>query len=210
MPCIVLTKGKEMPKGSARSIEGYNITQELSKCSNLIEKFGGHPMAAGLSIKEENIKELRRKLNENCILTDEDLVPIVKIDLPLSLNYLNEELINTIEALRPYGKGNPSPLFAVKDLFMERMWLLGKEKNFLKLRFRFELNGKYIYIDGISFDKFESFKEDLISKYGNEKFVEACNTSYLNLKADVIYYPNINEFNGSRNIQLNIKNIRIK
>ena len=210
MPCIVLTKGKEMQKGSARSIEGYNITQELSKCSNLIEKFGGHPMAAGLSIKEENIKELRRKLNENCILTDEDLVPIVKIDLPLSLNYLNEELINTIEALRPYGKGNPSPLFAVKDLFMERMWLLGKEKNFLKLRFRFELNGKYIYIDGISFDKFESFKEDLISKYGNEKFVEACNTSYLNLKADVIYYPNINEFNGSRNIQLNIKNIRIK
>lgn len=210
MPCIVLTKGKEMPKGSARSIEGYNITQELSKCANLIEKFGGHPMAAGLSIKEENIGELRRKLNENCILTDEDLVPIVKIDLPLSLNYLNEELINTIEALRPYGKGNPSPLFAVKDLFMERIWLLGKEKNFLKLRFRFELNGKYIYIDGISFDKFESFKEDLISKYGNEKFIEACNTSYLNLKADVIYYPNINEFNGSKNIQLNIKNIRIK
>ncbi|MDV4149749.1 single-stranded-DNA-specific exonuclease RecJ [Clostridium sp. AL.422] len=210
MPCIVLTKGKEMPKGSARSIEGYNITQELSKCSRLIEKFGGHPMAAGLSIKEENINELRRELNENCILTDEDLVPVVKIDLPLSLNYLDEELIDTIEALRPFGKGNPSPLFAVKDLLIERMWLLGKEKNFLKLRFSFDINGSKIFIDGISFDKFESFKEEVINKFGEDKFIEACNTSYLNLRADLIYYPSINEFNGNRNIQLNIKNIRLK
>ncbi|MBE6052598.1 MAG: single-stranded-DNA-specific exonuclease RecJ [Clostridium sartagoforme] len=210
MPCIVLTKGKEMPKGSARSIEGYNITQELSKCSELIEKFGGHPMAAGLSIKEENIDLLRRKLNENCMLSDDDLVPVVKIDLPLNINYLDEELIGAIEALRPFGKGNPSPLFAVKDLFIERMWLLGKEKNFLKLRFRFELNGRMLNIDGISFDKFESFKEDIINKFGEEKFIEACNTSYLNIKADVIYYPSINEFNGNRSVQLNIKNIRIK
>ncbi len=210
MPCIVLTKGKEMPKGSARSIDGYNITQELSKCASLIEKFGGHPMAAGLSIKEENIEILRRQLNENCILTDEDLVPVIKIDLPLSLNYLDEELISTIEELRPFGKGNPSPLFAVKDLLIERMWLLGKEKNFLKLRFSFELNGNRLFIDGISFDKFESFKDDIILMFGESKFIEACNTSYLNLKADVIYYPSINEFNGNRNIQLNIKNIRIK
>lgn len=210
MPCIILTKGKEMPKGSARSVEGYNITQELSKCSEFIEKFGGHPMAAGLSIREENIEKLRKKLNENCSLTDEDLVPVVKIDLPLNLNYLDEDLIDTVEALRPFGKGNPSPLFAVKDLFIERLWLLGKEKNFLKLRFRFNLNGRNLYIDGISFDKYESFKEDVVSRLGEEKFIEACNTSYLNLKADVIYYPSINEFNGNRNIQLNIKNIRIK
>ena len=199
-----------MPKGSARSIDGYNITQELSKCASLIEKFGGHPMAAGLSIKEENIEILRRQLNENCILTDEDLVPVIKIDLPLSLNYLDEELISTIEELRPFGKGNPSPLFAVKDLLIERMWLLGKEKNFLKLRFSFELNGNRLFIDGISFDKFESFKDDIILRFGESKFIEACNTSYLNLKADIIYYPSINEFNGNRNIQLNIKNIRIK
>jgi single-stranded-DNA-specific exonuclease len=210
MPCIVLTKGKEMPKGSARSIEGYNITEELSKCSELIEKYGGHPMAAGLSIKEENIVLLRKKLNENCILKDEDLIPVVKIDLPLSLNYLNEELIEIIESLRPFGKGNSSPLFAVKDILIERLWLLGKEKNFLKLRFSFYSNNRKLYIDGISFDKFESFKEDIINIYGEEKFNEACATSFLNLKADIIYYPSINEFNGNRNIQLNIKNIRIK
>lgn len=210
MPCIVLTSGKEMPKGSARSIEGYNITEELSKCSELIEKFGGHPMAAGLSLKEENIDKLRKKLNENCILTDEDLVPVVKIDLPLNLNYLNEDLIKTIESLRPFGKGNSSPLFAVKDILIERMWLLGKDKNFLKLRFSFDLNGRKINIDGISFDKFESFKEDIIENYGEEKFNEAYNTSFLNLKCDLIYFPSINEFNGNRNIQLNIKNIRLK
>lgn len=210
MPCIVLTKGKEMPKGSARSIEGYNITEELSKCSELIEKFGGHPMAAGLSIKEENIVPLRKKLNENCILKDEDLIPVVKIDLPLSLNYLNEELIEIIESMRPFGKGNSSPLFAVKEVLIERIWLLGKEKNFLKLRFSFYSNNRKLYIDGISFDKFESFKEDVINIYGEEKFDEACATSFLNLKADIIYYPSINEFNGNRNIQLNIKNIRIK
>lgn len=210
LPCIVLTGAKEMPKGSARSIEGYNITEELSKCKELIEKFGGHPMAAGLSLKEENIDTLRRRLNENCHLTDEDVVPIVKIDLPLSLNYLNEELIEVVEDLRPFGKGNPSPLFAVKDLNIERMWLLGKEKNFLKLRFSFYKNERKLYIDGVTFDKLEDFRESLIEIYGEDKYIEAVETSYLNIKADVIYYPSINEFRGSRTVQMNIKNIRLK
>lgn len=209
MPCIVLTKGKEMPKGSARSIEGYNIFEELSKCSEFLEKFGGHPMAAGLSIKEENIIPLRNKLNDICKLSDEDIIPVVRIDSPLGLNYLNEDLINIIESLRPFGKGNSSPLFAVKNVNIERLWLLGKEKNFLKLRFKFEANGRLLYIDGISFDKFEAFKEEVINKYGEEEFIRACDSSYINIKADVIYYPNINEFNGKRNIQIMIKNIRI-
>ncbi|TGY43752.1 single-stranded-DNA-specific exonuclease RecJ [Clostridium sartagoforme] len=210
LPCIVLTGAKEMPKGSARSIEGYNITEELSKCKELIEKFGGHPMAAGLSLKEENIDTLRRRLNENCHLTDEDVVPIVKIDLPLSLNYLNEELIAVVEDLRPFGKGNPSPLFAVKDLNIERMWLLGKEKNFLKLRFSFYKNERKLYIDGVTFDKLEDFRESFIGIYGEDKYIEAAETSFLNIKADVIYYPSINEFKGSRTVQMNIKNIRLK
>lgn len=209
LPCIVLSKGKEMPKGSARSIEGYNITEELSKCASLIEKFGGHPMAAGLSLREENIIPLREKMNKNCMLTDEDIIPIVKIDCPLDFNYLNEGLIEVIEALRPFGKGNSSPLFACKNAKIERLWLLGKEKNFLKLRFSFEFNNRKLYIDGISFDKLESFKESIINKYGEDKFHEAELTSYLNINCDLIYYPSINEFNGNRNIQLNIKNIRV-
>ena len=207
LPCIILSKGKEMPKGSARSIEGYNITEELSKCASLIEKFGGHPMAAGLSLKEENINLLRKMMNKNCTLTDEDVIPIVKIDSPLDFGYLNEDLIETIERLRPFGKGNSSPLFAYKDANIERMWLLGKEKNFLKVRIAFEHNNRKIYIDGINFDKLDNFKKDIIDKYGVAKFNEAEATSYLNLKCDLIYYPSINEFNGNRNIQLNIKNI---
>lgn len=210
LPCIVLTSGKEMPKGSARSIEGYNITEELSRCKEIIEKFGGHPMAAGLSLKEENIDTLRRQLNKNCHLTDEDVVPIVKIDLPLNLNYLNEELIEVVEDLRPFGKGNPSPLFAVKDLNIERMWLLGKEKNFLKLRFSFYKNERKLYIDGVTFDKLEDFRESFIEIYGEDKYIEAAETSFLNIKADIIYYPSINEFKGSRTVQINIKNIRLK
>lgn len=209
-PCIVITKGKEIPKASARSIEAYNMFEELSKCSELLEKFGGHPMAAGLSIKEENIIPLRKKLNSICKLTENDMIPVVKIDSPLSFNYLNEDLIKIIESLKPFGKGNSSPLFAVKNVFIERIWLIGKENNFLKLRFKFKSNGRVLYIDGLSFDKLDNFKEGVIEKYGEEKFNGACASSYLNINSDIIYYPSINEFNGKRNIQVMIKNIRIK
>lgn len=207
LPCIVITKGKEMPKGSARSIEGYNMFEELSNCKELLSKFGGHPMAAGLSLEEENIEKLRKKLNNNCKLTNEDIIPIVRIDSPLPLEYLDEELVELIEGLRPFGKGNPSPLFAVKNVNVNRMWLMGKDKNFLKLRC--EIQGKNLNIDGISFDKFIDFKEEYTKKFGEAEFLKACDSSYINIKMDIIYYPNINEFNGKKNIQLMIKNLRI-
>ena len=112
-----------------------------------------------------------------------------------------------IEGLRPFGKGNPSPLFAVKNVNVNRMWLMGKDKNFLKLRC--EIHGKSLSIDGISFDKFLDFKEEYTKKFGESEFLKACDSSYINIKMDIIYYPNINEFNGKRNIQLMIKNLRI-
>lgn len=207
LPCIVLTKGKEMPKGSARSIECYNIFEELSKCKDLMSKFGGHPMAAGLSLPEENITKLREKLNSICKLTDEDVMPVVKIDLPLPLQYLDEELIAVIEGLRPFGKGNPSPLFAVKGVELDKMWLIGKEKNYLKLRCK--IPNKNAAIDGLSFDKLEYFKEEYSDKYGEEAFLRACDSNYIKGKIDLIYYPNVNEFNGRRSVQLMIKNLRI-
>ncbi|MBU3132201.1 single-stranded-DNA-specific exonuclease RecJ [Clostridium gasigenes] len=207
LPCIVLTKGKEMPKGSARSIECYNIFEELSKCKDLMSKFGGHPMAAGLSLLEENIPKLREKLNNICTLTEEDVKPVVKIDLPLPLQYLDEDLIKVIEGLRPFGKGNPSPLFAVKDVEIDKIWLIGKEKNYLKLRCK--IPGKNSAIDGLSFDKLEYFKEVYIDKYGEEVFLKACDNNCIRGKIDLIYYPNVNEFNGRRTVQLMIKNLRI-
>lgn len=207
LPTIVMTKGKDMPKGSARSIEGYNMFEELNKCKEYIEKFGGHPMAAGLSVREENIPLLRKALLEKCELKDEDIVPVVKIDSPLGIDMVNEELIEQIENLRPFGKGNGSPLFATKNLQVTRVFFMGKEKNFMK--FRFLLPGGKCYIEGINFDKYEYFKEEFIEKFGEEKFMALLDDGYASFSMDIIYYPNINEFNGKKSVQLNIKNLRL-
>lgn len=207
LPAIVMTKGKDMPKGSARSIEGYNMFEELNKCKEYIEKFGGHPMAAGLSVKEENISLLRKALNSKCTLSDEDIIPVVKIDSPLEIKYLNEGLVEEVESLRPFGKGNGSPLFAVKNLKVSRVFFIGKEKNFMK--FRFVIPGTFGYVEGLNFDKYEDFKNMFTDKYGEEKFLKLVDSGYADFNMDIIYYPTINEFNGKRNIQLNVKNFRL-
>lgn len=206
MPTIIMTQGKDMPKGSGRSIEGYNMFEELNKCKEYISKFGGHPMAAGLSVEEDNIPKLKKALNEKTTLTDDDLIPIIKIDSPLALNYLNYELIEDIERLRPFGKANNSPLFAVKNLEVARVFFMGKDKNFMK--FRFKINGSS-YIEGVNFDKYEEFKQDFSCKYGEERFLKLQDDGYGGFSMDIIYYPTINEYNGKISIQLNIKNIRI-
>lgn len=207
LPTIVMTRGKDMPKGSARSIEGYNMFEELNKCKEYIEKFGGHPMAAGLSVKEENISLLRKALNSKCTLSDEDIIPVIKIDSPLEIKYLDEGLVEKIESLRPFGKGNGSPLFAVKNIKVSRVFFIGKEKNFMK--FRFVVPGTFGYVEGLNFDKYEDFKEMFTDKYGEEKFLRLVDSGYADFYMDIIYYPTINEFNGKRNIQLNVKNFRL-
>ena len=207
LPAIVMTKGKDMPKGSARSIEGYNMFEELNKCKEYIEKFGGHPMAAGLSVKEENISLLRKALNSKCTLSDEDIIPVIKIDSPLEIKYLDESLVEEIESLRPFGKGNGSPLFAVKNIKVSRVFFIGKEKNFMK--FRFGIPGTFGYVEGLNFDKYEEFKDMFTDKYGEEKFLKLVDSGYAYFNMDIIYYPTINEFNGKRNIQLNVKNFRL-
>lgn len=207
LPAIVMTKGKDMPKGSARSIEGYNMFEELNKCKEYIEKFGGHPMAAGLSVKEENIYLLRKALNSKCTLSDEDIIPVIKIDSPLEIKYLDEGLVEEVESLRPFGKGNGSPLFAVKNIKVSRVFFIGKEKNFMK--FRFVIPGTFGYVEGLNFDKYEDFKNMFTDKYGEEKFLKLVDSGYADFNMDIIYYPTINEFNGKRNIQLNVKNFRL-
>jgi len=207
-PTIILTKGKNMPKGSGRSIEGYNMFEELNKCREFIEKFGGHPMAAGLSIKEDNILFLKKALIKNCSLSSEDIIPVIRIDSPFSLDQVNEDLINNLEMLRPFGKGNSSPLLAAKSLRVTRMFFMGQEKNFMKFRFT-SLNGKGI-IEGINFDKYEQFKEEFTDRFGEDSFLKLIDDGYANFNIDIIYYPTINEFKGNRTVQLNIKNLRIQ
>lgn len=208
VPAIVMTRGKEMPKGSGRSIEEYNMFDELSKCKKLLDKFGGHPMAAGLSVKEENLSKLRSMLLENCKLNEEDLSPKIKIDVKMPLNNISEQLVKDIESLEPFGKGNASPLLGETGVEINRIWIMGKEKNILK--FRCKIPGSFRNIDAISFDKYEDFTEQFTQKYGEDKLVEIFNTSFCNFKMDFVFYPSINEYNGNRNIQIIIKNLRLK
>jgi len=205
VPTIILTKGKENPKGSARSINEYNLFEELIKCQELLEKFGGHPMAAGLSIKEENIEKLRRKLNLICKLTDEDILPKVRIDLRMPLSKINYEMIYELEMLEPFGKGNSSPLLAEKNISVLRIDILGKNANTLKMKF--VMPGVNKTIDGICFNRVEEFTDMLKGRYGEDYI------SYLGnprgLKLDLIFSPQINEYNGRKSIQLKILEFKV-
>jgi len=200
VPTIILTKGKENPKGSARSIIEYNLFEELIKCQELLEKFGGHPMAAGLSIKEENIEKLRGKLNLICTLTDEDIKPKVRIDQRMPLGKINYEMIYELELLEPFGKGNSTPLLAEKNIPILKIDILGQNANTLKIKCI--MPGINKTIDGICFNRVDEFIELLKDRYGEEHM------SYLNnprgLKLDLIFSPQINEYNGRKSIQLKI------
>lgn len=204
VPTIVITKGKEMPKGSGRSIEEYNLFEELIKCKNLMCKFGGHPMAAGLSIEEENILKLRKKLNENCTLTNKDIIPKIKIDRRIPISQVNPKFIEEIENLEPFGKGNPTPLFAEKNIEICDIKILGKAKNTLKLSCTMENKSK---IEGICFNMVEDFKDMLKKQYGNN--YEKILINPKGLKLDLIFSPGFNEFNGVKKEQLRIKDFRI-
>ncbi len=164
-PTIILTKSEEGVKGSARSIEEYNMFEGLLACKELLDKFGGHPMAAGLSLQEDKVDELRKELNNKCKLTDEDLTRKIMIDASLPLEYLNINLIKELDVLEPFGKGNAKPVFGVRDVKVTKAMLLGKDKNILKLRL---LTNNNLTIDAMIFNDLENFENKVIEKYGNE------------------------------------------
>lgn len=203
LPTIILTKGKDMPKGSGRSIDNYNMFEELIKCKEVLHKFGGHPMAAGLSIKEENIDKLREMLNKNCTLTKEDLIPKITIDSTLNINDISEKFIKNLEILKPFGKGNPSPVFAQKNLYLKKISILGKDKNTLK--FTIKLNN-YSTIDALCFNRGQEFEEKLKEIY-KEEYMWVMNNPK-DVKMDFIFYPVINSYRGYSIPQLNIIDYR--
>jgi single-stranded-DNA-specific exonuclease len=207
VPTIILTAGKDMPKGSGRSIDNYNMFEELLKCKGLLNKFGGHPMAAGLSLVEDNIQALRKELIVNCKLTKEDLIPKVRIDKQLTLSNVDYKLVEELGVLEPFGKGNPSPLFADKAVEVYKISFLGKEKNVMKIMCR--IKGTYNKIDGIDFEHSEEFKESVIDKYGIEVFNELLEGRGNSIPVDIIFYPGINEYNGNVSLQLIVKEIRL-
>lgn len=186
-PVFVLTKGSDGVKGSGRSIEAYSMYEELVKCSDLLTQFGGHPMAAGLSMEEKNVELFRRRLNDNCTLTEQDLIPQIMIDVPMPISYLSKKLTEQLKVLEPFGKGNSKPLFAQKNLRAVGIRVLGRNRNVAKMLLIDE-NG--IKMDAVYFGEAQEFVD----------FVQAHDT------ISVTYYPEINVFQGRENLQVVIKN----
>ena len=186
-PVFVLTKGADGVKGSGRSIEAYSMYEELVKCSDLLTQFGGHPMAAGLSMEEKNVELFRRRLNDNCTLTEQDLIPKIMIDVPMPISYLSKKLTDQLKVLEPFGKGNSKPLFAQKNLRAVGICVFGRNRNVAKMLLIDE-NG--IKMDAVYFGEAQEFVD----------FVQAHDT------ISVTYYPEINVFQGRENLQVVIKN----
>ncbi|MBE6014147.1 MAG: single-stranded-DNA-specific exonuclease RecJ [Lachnospiraceae bacterium] len=201
-PVIVLTDGDGAIKGSGRSIEEYNMFEELTKCSDLVLKFGGHAMAAGMTLEAENVDALRKRLNDNCTLTDDDIIEKLKIDVPMPISYISESLINQISLLEPFGKGNPKPLFAQKDVWVLEARIIGRNKNVLKLKMT---DGASPILEGVRFGEDGSFRQFIEDRFGKEEAEKLFATGSRNIKINVAYYPTINEYNGRRTINIHVE-----
>ena len=188
-PAIVLTRGEEAVKGSGRSIEAYHMFKKLSEVKELLLKFGGHPMAAGLSLLEENIEPFRKALNDNSGLTEEDFKAKVWIDVPMPIDYIKEKLVEELKILEPFGQGNEKPLFAQKWVRIRSCRVIGKNKNVVKMVLEGQ-GGRAL--DGMLFTDGLAFEEE---RNGRRMI-------------DIVYYPEINEYNGSRNLQVVIRRYR--
>ena len=188
-PTIVLTDAEEGVKGSGRSIPGYHMFEELCKVGELFTKFGGHPMAAGMSLPKENIQKLRRQLNDNCILTAEDMIEKLSIDIAMPLQYISEEFIEELKVLEPFGNGNSKPLFAERDFHVLQSQVLGKNKNTVKV---YGTNAAGCHMEGLYFGDPEELLELLKKKD----------------TISITYYPSVNEFRGKRTLQIMIQDFQ--
>lgn len=202
-PTFVLTKSEDGVKGSGRSIEAYSMYEELCKCQELFTKFGGHPMAAGLSLPEANVEIFREKINACCGLTEEDFIPKIKIDIPMPVDYPDISLVNELSLLEPFGKANVKPQFADKNLGIDRAVVVGKNQNVLKLTLKTE-RGKSI--SAVYFGDVEEFREYYGRKYGENEVQQAFLGRTNGIRMSVVYYPEINRYQGNESIQIVIKN----
>lgn len=206
-PAIVLTNAHDMVKGSGRSIEKYNMHEELTRCKEYLVKFGGHPMAAGMTLNPSSLEAFRYSLNANTTLTEEDLIPKVTIDIVLPLGYISEGLVEEIALLEPFGKGNEKPVFADRNLKVLKLAILGKNKKVLKLLVKNQYGKE---MDAMYFGDTEAFLADLEFNYGKEETDKAFHNRSNKIQLSVTYYPSINEYNGNRSLQIIIQNYKIE
>lgn len=202
-PVFLLTKSEDGVKGSGRSIESYSMYEEMTKCKELFTKFGGHPMAAGLSLPEKNVEVFRQKLNENTALTEEDLRGKIVIDVPMPLDYISKPLVEELNILEPFGKSNEKPVFADKNLQILSMGIFGKNKNVCRMQVKSQGGTA---LSAVYFGQVEKFLDFLQGKYGQEAVGRAMSGQGGEMLVSFIYYPEINVFNGKESLQIIVKN----
>lgn len=206
-PVIVLTKGDDMVKGSGRSIEGYNLFLEMQKCKDLFSRFGGHAMAAGLSLPYENIEPLRLRLNEACTLTEEDMTAVLKIEAGLDFSEIDISLARELSLLSPFGKGNPTPLFGSKGIAVKSMALIGKNQDILKFLLYDPKSCETL--PAISFQGYNDFIKIIKELKGKQNCDKLFLESIHDLVLDFVYQIDINSYRGRDSVQLIISDFRL-
>ena len=206
-PTFVVTnaEAEDEAKGSGRSIEAYSMFEEMVKCQDLFRKFGGHPMAAGFSLPRSRIDEMRRRLNENCTMTEEDMAEKIMVDVPMPINYIRESLVEELSVLEPFGNGNEKPLFAERHLKLLSARILGKNANVLKLQVA---NATGCTMEALYFGIPDNILSYLTDKYGKSEVQKLLWGKVNQIEMDLTYYPSINEYQGRRTLQIVIKNFR--
>lgn len=204
-PVFVLTDTEEGVKGSGRSIDGYHMYEELNKCKELLTKFGGHRLAAGLSLPKENVGKFREMLNKKCTLTEEEMKEKVTIDMEMPFGCVTEGLVKELELLEPFGKGNTKPVFAARDVTLLGARILGKNRNVLKLQVQ-DVNG--CRIEAMLFHHADDFLGKLEEQYGKTEVEALLKGRGRQIRISMTYYPDINEYMGEKTPQIVVTHYR--
>ena len=204
-PVFVLTDTEEGVKGSGRSIDGYHMYEELNKCKELLTKFGGHRLAAGLSLPKENVGKFREMLNKKCTLTEEEMKEKVTIDMEMPFGCVTEGLVKELELLEPFGKGNTKPVFAARDVTLLGARILGKNRNVLKLQVQ-DVNG--CRIEAMLFHHADDFLGKLEEQYGKTEVEALLKGRGRQIRISMTYYPDINEYMGKKTPQIVVTHYR--
>ena len=198
-PTFVLTRGEEGVKGSARSIEGYHIYEEMTRCSRFFTKYGGHKMAAGLSMREEDVEPFRREINRLCALTQDDLEEKIHIDVPMPVSHVSFSLVEELDLLEPFGTGNSKPVFAQKDLLFLSARALGKNGNALRFTVMDDCNRRW---EMMYFGNREAFDSYVREQYGPQALDDLYEQRGSGIRMSAVYYPGINTWQGNSRLQL--------
>ena len=204
-PTFILTKGEDGVKGSGRSTEKYSMYEQMCKCSDLLTKFGGHPMAAGLSLPEENVEAFRKQMNENCPFRAEEMVQTIHIDVPMPVDYVTNALVEEFSILAPFGKDNPKPVFADRNLKISRMWIVGKNQNVLRMTL---ISKQGRPLSAIYFGDIEAMQTYLMEQYGTQEVDKAFHGRENSMQISIVYSPKLNTYKDSETLQFEIQYYR--